>query len=170
MELINDIKTNIKTNSSFKGKIIVVSFTIVSFFRQRVTNKLSLLLCAPLIIIYKLITDILLGCEIPASTKIGKSLTIHHGRAIVLNKDVIIGNHVTIKHSVTIGSKTDLKGNNLGSPVIEDHVTIEPHSIIIGPINIGKNAIIGAGSVVVKDIEPYSIVAGNPARLIKKIT
>ena len=72
-------------------------------------------------------------------------------------------NHVTIKHSVTIGSKTDLKGNNLGSPVIEDHVTIEPHSIIIGPINIGKNAIIGAGSVVVKDIEPYSM--GTPETL-----
>ncbi|GAA4268734.1 serine acetyltransferase [Hyunsoonleella aestuarii] len=169
MGFLKDIKEDIKNNKSFKGRIIVVSYTITSFFRKRAKNKFALILIAPIIIFYKLITDIILGCEIPASTKIGRGLIIHHGRATVLNKNVVIGNNVTLKHNTTIGSKTDLEDQDLGSPNIEDKVVIEPHSIIIGPITIGKNAIVGAGSVVIKDVEPYSIVAGNPARLIRKI-
>ena len=43
------------------------------------------------------------------------------------------------------------------------------HSIILGPITIGKNSIIGAGSVVVKDVAANSVVAGNPARVIRMI-
>ena len=169
MSLYKNIRSDIKNNSNFKGRLIVICFTIVSFFRQKVTNKASLFLCAPIIILYKFITDIILGCEIPASTKIGRGLIIHHGRATVLNKKVVIGNNVTLKHNTTIGNKGNLLGEDMGSPKIEDNVIIEPHSIIIGPITIGRNSIIGAGSVVVKNVEPYSIVAGNPAKLIRVI-
>ena len=168
MSLIKDIYNDFKNNPNTKGKIIVISFTIVSFFRKKVTNKFILIIISPIILLYKLVTDIWLGCEIPASTKIGKGLIIHHGRATVLNKKVVIGNNVTLKHNTTIGNKEDVYQNDLGSPIIEDNVIIGPNSVILGPITIGKNAIIGAGSVVVKDVEPYSIVAGNPAKLIKK--
>ena len=169
MSLISDLKLAYKKNSSFKGKIIVLSYVVMRFFRKRANNKLTLFLCAPIIIVYKFITDFVLGCEIPASTNIGKGLIIHHGRSTVLNKYVILGNNVTLKHNTTIGNKEDVYGNDLGSPVIEDNVIIGPHSIILGPITIGKNAIIGAGSVVVKSVEPYTVVAGNPAKLIRKI-
>jgi putative colanic acid biosynthesis acetyltransferase WcaB len=169
MNLYNKIKSDIKNNPNLKGRIIVVSYTITNFFRKRVNNKFKLILCAPIIILYKLLTDIILGCEIPASTIIGEGFIIHHGRAIVLNKHVVIGKNVTVKHNTTIGNKLSLDGKDLGSPIIKDNVLIEPHSIIIGPITIGKNSIIGAGSVVVKSIEPFSIVAGNPAKLIRKI-
>jgi putative colanic acid biosynthesis acetyltransferase WcaB len=169
MGLCTHIRVDIKNNSNFKGRIIVVCYTFTRFFREKVSTKFGLILCAPIIIIYKLITDIILGCEIPVSTKIGHGFIIHHGRAIVLNKHSVLGNNITIKHNTTIGNKLSLKGEDLGSPIIEDNVLIEPHSIIIGPITIGKNSIIGAGSVVVKNVEPYSIVAGNPAKLIKKI-
>ncbi|MCK7589530.1 hypothetical protein M0G43_02980 [Subsaxibacter sp. CAU 1640] len=168
MSLFSRIRQDIRNNPNFKGRIIVVCFTTVSYFRKKVKNKFTLVLCAPLIILYKVITDLVLGCEIPASTKIGSGLIIHHGRAIVLNKNTVLGNNVTIKHNTTIGNKEDFEGADLGSPVIGDNVIIGPHSIIIGPICIGDNAIIGAGSVVVKNVEPSTIVAGNPAKLIKK--
>lgn len=168
MGLYRDIKNDINNNINFKGRIIVVCFTIVSFFRKRVTNKFTLILIAPIIIIYKFISDLILGCEIPASTKIGKGFIIHHGRATVLNKNVVIGNNVTLKHNTTIGNKENLEGQDMGSPIINDNVIIGPNSVILGPITIGRNSIIGAGSVVVKDVEPFSIVAGNPAELIRK--
>jgi serine acetyltransferase len=169
MSLYSDIKNDITNNVNLKGRIIVVSFTVMSYFRKKVHNKLMLILCAPIIIVYKLITDLMLGCEIPASTKIGKGFVIHHGRALVLNKNVVIGNKVTLKQNTTIGNKESLTGEDLGSPIIEDNVTVGPNSVIIGPIVIGKNAIIGAGSVVVKDVPPNGIVAGNPAKLVKYI-
>lgn len=169
MGLFNDLKNDCRNNLNFKGRILVMSFTMVSFFRKKATNKLKLILIAPIIILYKLISDLILGCEIPASTKIGKGLIIHHGRATVLNKKVVLGNNITLKHNTTIGNKEDLDGLDLGSPVIKDNVVIGPNSVILGPITIGENAIIGAGSVVTKDVEPFSIVAGNPAILIRKI-
>ena len=63
-------------------------------------------------------------------------------------------------------------GNNVltnQAPVIEDNVTIGANVCVIGNIIIGNNSIIGAGSVVVKDIPPYSVVVGNPGRVIKRI-
>lgn len=168
MSLLKRIIQDSKNNPNFKGKLLVISFTIASSFRKKVRGKVLFVLFSPVFIVYKLVTDFILGCEIPISTSIGHSLVIHHGRATVLNKNTVIGNGVTLKHNTTIGNKT-VDGKDLGSPVIGNNVTIEPHSIIIGPITVGENSIIGAGSVVVKDVLPNTIVAGNPAKIIRKI-
>lgn len=76
-----------------------------------------------------------------------------------------IGQNVNIQHSVTIGIKYGYKK----AATIEDNVVIGAKATIIGPITIGRNSIIGAGSVVVKDVPPFTIVAGNPARVIKTL-
>ncbi|WP_373077090.1 CatB-related O-acetyltransferase [Fusobacterium varium] len=55
-----------------------------------------------------------------------------------------------------------------GKIVIEEDVWIGSNSVILSGIKIGRGSIIGAGSVVTKDVEPYSIMGGNPARLLKK--
>ncbi len=55
-----------------------------------------------------------------------------------------------------------------GDVIIGDHVWIAYRAIILPGVTIGEGAVVGAGSVVTKDVEPYTIVAGNPARFIKK--
>lgn len=53
-------------------------------------------------------------------------------------------------------------------PIIGDNVTIFANSVVIGGITIGDNSQIGAGSVVIRDVPDNCIVAGNPARIIRK--
>lgn len=72
-----------------------------------------------------------------------------------------------MRQCTTIGNKKD--GRNDLAPVIGDNVNVGANVVIIGNITIGNNVIIGAGSVVVHDVPDNSVVAGNPARVIKSL-
>lgn len=100
-----------------------------------------------------------------------------------IGNDVLIGNNVgligkydhdysclgkSIKDSPWIGDADyQFKGKGL-KIVIEKDVWIGYGSIVVSGVHIGRGAIVAAGSVVLKDVEPYSIVAGNPASVISK--
>lgn len=102
---------------------------------------------------------------------------------IEIGNDVLLGNNVgligkydhdfscigkSIKNSPWIGdSDYRFKGKGL-KIVIENDVWIGYGSIIVSGVHVGRGAIVAAGSVVLKDVEPYSIVAGNPARIISR--
>jgi len=81
--------------------------------------------------------------------------------------DVSIGPEATI---LTLGhDPQSLEFSDKGDDVtIGDRVWIAYRAIILPGVTIGEGAVVGAGSVVTKDVEPYTIVAGNPARFIKK--
>lgn len=117
--------------------------------------------------IFNFYTQFVLGCDIKASTQIGEGFELYHSaHASVISPGTIIGRNVSLRQNTTIGAK-GFQGAEK-SPVIEDDVTIGPNVCIIGDITIGKGATIGAGAVVVKDVPPYSVVVGNPARVIAR--
>lgn len=97
-------------------------------------------------------------CKIPESTQF-----IHKKIGVVIGSGVKLGENIKIYQNVTIGSryKNDF-------PTIKDNVIIFAYSYILGNITIGKNSIIGAYSLVIKDIPKNSIIYGIPAKIIKK--
>ncbi|MBR9915493.1 MAG: hypothetical protein GYB32_11820 [Algicola sp.] len=99
------------------------------------------------------------------STKIGGGLICHHPFATVINAKSI-GENFQFRNSLTIGNK---RNDNSLLPTIGSHVTVGANVVIIGNINIGDHVTIGAGSVVVKDVPSYSVVAGNPAKVIRNL-
>lgn len=116
---------------------------------------------------YILIVEWVLGVELPWDTKIGSDLRLIHGVGLVVNNGTIIGNNCILRHSTTIGNKKLSNGSYTGSPKIGDNVEVGSNVVIIGPITIGNNAVIGAGSVVVKDVPEGAVVVGNPAKVIR---
>ena len=68
-----------------------------------------------------------------------------------------------------LGDVYKRQGYNNYAPMIGNNVEIGSNSVIIGNIVIGDNVIVGAGSVVIKNVEDNCIVAGNPAKVIRKI-
>lgn len=101
------------------------------------------------------------GIQISTRTPVGGGLYLGHGLGVIVNGSATIGRNVTISQFCTIGSS---KGK---AATIEDGVYIGPHSCLVEDVTIGENAIIGAGSVVVKDLPANCIAAGNPCKVIK---
>lgn len=100
------------------------------------------------------------GIQIPASTKIGYGFYIGHGVGIVINAKTTIGNNVNISQFLSIGTV------HRTPATIGDNVYIGPHVSIVENVNIGSNSLVGAGSVVIKDIPEDSTAVGNPARIV----
>lgn len=98
--------------------------------------------------------------DIPISTAIGPELMIHHGFGIVVHNEAVIGSHVTLRQNVTIGS------NSRGAPTIGDRVDFGAAALVIGPVRVGDDARVGAGSVVVRDVPAAATVVGNPAHIV----
>ena len=165
---INLIKENFKRNNkNFKSIIVLILFRLSSFFQLSKNNILIYLVGIPFLVFYRIVIEWILGIEIPAGCNIKGGLIIDHGQALVLNRNVIIGENCRLRNSTTIGIKMGIDGNNK-CPIIGNNVDIGANVVIIGDIEIGDNVIIGAGSVVTKSIPKNTIVVGNPARIIKK--
>ena len=145
-----------------KGQIFWICFCCSKFFTR---NKVLKILGLPVRLLYKIAFDWFFSIDIPDQTKIGNGFTLFHGHGLIISGDTIIGKNVWVRHNTTIGNAK----YNGGSPIIKDNVQIGANSVVIGEITIGENAIIAAGSVVIKNVPKNTLVAGNPARIIKTL-
>ncbi len=108
----------------------------------------------------------LTAIEIHPGAKIGPGFFIDHGMGVVIGETAEVGEDVTLYHGVTLGgtSLEQVKRH----PTIGDRVVVGAGAKILGPIEIGHDSRIGANAVVVKSVEPHSVVVGVPGQVIQK--
>ncbi len=140
------ILKNLITNRSFKYTFWLSNSLIIrllaAFFHKHLSTKYSL--------------------QVPKDCRIGAGLYIGHATSIVINRTAKIGSNCNLSQFTTIGSNHG-KAANIGN-----NVYIGPNVCLVESIQIGNNALIGAGSVVTKDVLSSTTFAGNPAKCISK--
>jgi len=105
----------------------------------------------------------LTGIEIHPAAKLGPGLFIDHGMGVVIGETAEIGENVTLLQGVTLGG-TSLKREKR-HPTLGNNVVVGAGAKIIGAFTIGDGSRIGAGSVVVREVPPNSVVVGVPGRV-----
>ena len=103
--------------------------------------------------------------------KIGKGNFISiHAKIDVRRGEISIGDNVQISSGTYILGHTGFQALKEGQrTIIEDNVKIFVNAIILPGVKVGKNSIVGAGAVVMKDVPPNVVVLGNPARVIQRL-
>lgn len=158
--LLEDLRAN---SWSLRPCCMVTAYRIAHFCSVwRKKNVLNNLWAAPVLVLYRIITECFFGYEIQAAATIGRRFTIHHGYAVVINKNVVAGDDFTIRHGVTLGNRGP---NSLDCPTLGNGVELGTNVVIIGGIRIGNNVTVGAGSVVLDDVPDNALVVGEKARV-----
>jgi len=104
------------------------------------------------------------GIEIHPGARIGPGFFIDHGMGVVIGETTEIGEDVTIYQGVTLGGTGKESGKR--HPTVRDGVIIGTGASVLGSVEIGEGAKIGAGSIVIKDVPANSTVVGNPGRAV----
>lgn len=123
--------------------------------------------------------DIMSGVKImsPQKVSIGNDVLINEGCKIGGQRGISIGNFVLLAYNVNLVSENHEYRNYLlpiktqgyyGGPIyIEDDVWVGANAVVLPNVTIGRGAIVGANAVVTKDVPPYAIVGGVPAKILK---
>ena len=105
------------------------------------------------------------GVDIHPAAKIKGGVMIDHATGVVIGETSVIDENVSIYQGVTLGGRGKEDGDR--HPKIKSGVSIYASSTILGNITIGKNSTVAAGSLVLKDVDKNTTVAGIPAKLLK---
>jgi len=143
---------------------VVILYRISStLYQWRITRPISFIL--------RSMSVVWGSTEIHPSVRIGPGFCLIHSVKVIIAAHVTIGEDVRISHGVSIGGDAGRgsRDTEIVAPVIGDHVTIGMDAIIMGPVSVGDHSVIGAQSLVIHDIPAYSVAAGSPARVLRRL-
>ncbi len=118
---------------------------------------------APRAIAY--LTRAVTGVEIHPAARVGREFFIDHGSGVVIGETAEIGERVTLYQGVTLGGTGFQRGKR--HPTLGDNVTVGSGAKLLGPIDVGSGAKVGANTVVVEDVPPGATVVGNPGHPVR---
>lgn len=98
--------------------------------------------------------------DVSTTSEIGGGLIVQHGYNTIISP-ARMGRNCWINQGVSIGHRTEV-----GQPEIGDNVRIAAGALVLGAIKIGRGATIAPGAVVMRNVPPYAIVMGNPAKVV----
>lgn len=104
------------------------------------------------------------GVDIHPAARIGRGVMIDHAHSIVIGETAVVGDNVSMLHSVTLGGTGKQEGDR--HPKIGNGVLIGAGAKVLGNIRVGNDCRIAAGSVVLEDVPDCKTVAGVPARIV----
>lgn len=140
----------------YKGFLALQAYRIGHWLWKQEREALAIFLQSQIAIVF--------GVDIHPAAKIGCGVMFDHATGIVIGETAVIENDVSILQSVTLGGTGKQNGDR--HPKIREGVMIGAHATILGNIEIGCGAKIGAGSVVLDPVPPHTTVAGVPAKIV----
>ena len=110
--------------------------------------------------------SVTLGVDIHPAAKIGSGIMLDHATGIVIGETAVVEDDVSILHAVTLGGSGKVSGDR--HPKIRKGVLLSAGCKVLGNIEVGTNAKVGAGSVVLENVPANATVAGVPAKIVSR--
>ena len=133
-------------------------------WRMRIGSKI---VRAPFSVLYRMMFRHVrnhYGIELPYSAVVGRRVVIEHQSCIVIHGNSVIGDESIIRQGVTLGNKT--LASPLDAPTLGKRVNVGAGAKILGAVNIGDGASIGANAVVLQNVPAGAVAIGIPARIV----
>ncbi|CAK7193508.1 Serine acetyltransferase [Commensalibacter sp. Nvir] len=140
----------------FKGFHSIQAYRIAHFLWKQGRNYLALHLQSRISEVF--------GVDIHPAACIGQRVMIDHATAVVIGETAVVEEDVSILQGVTLGGTG--KAEKDRHPKVRKGVLLGAGAKILGNIEIGEGAKVGAGSIVLNNVSPYTTVVGNPARIV----
>lgn len=110
------------------------------------------------------------GADIHPAASFGPGFVLVHSQGVCIGSGVRAGRNCRLHQGVTLGEPgIGPRGNTDGYPIIGANVVLGAHAVVLGSIRIGDGAVVGANSVVTKDVPANMAVAGSPARVLREL-
>lgn len=142
----------------FKGFSAITTYRVAHHFWKNDRKQLALY--------FQSICSEVFAVDIHPAARIGCGILLDHATSLVIGETAIVEDNVSILHEVTLGGTGKVGGNR--HPIVRTGVLIGAGSKILGRVEIGRCAKVGAGSVVLNDVPEHVTVAGVPAKIMGK--
>jgi serine O-acetyltransferase len=151
-----------------QGLWATTAYRLNHYVRNRLHPRLLVMAAAVPAFVFKRIVIALTGIDIDSNAHIGPGLMIPHGGHIVMGA-VRVGRNCYIAQGVTLGQSTlDDPQSRPDVPTLGNRVWVGPGAVIAGDVTVGDDAVVGANSLLVRDVPPRGVVLGVPTRLVSR--